>query len=116
MGRKTGLFAGSLRTSHRAAAVRSLIQSDKLNGHDPYAYLKDALQRLPTNKNHLTAELLPHRWPPLHAWHLFGHLVDHVTVCLLHVHMQGDGFPGRSHKSEMTHEESSPEFIPPSSG
>ena len=26
----------------------SLIQSAKLNGHDPHAYLRDVLQRLPT--------------------------------------------------------------------
>lgn len=26
----------------------SLIQSARLNGHDPYAYLKDALTQLPT--------------------------------------------------------------------
>ena len=26
----------------------SLIQSAKLNGHDPYAYLKEVLIRLPT--------------------------------------------------------------------
>ena len=44
----------------------SLIQSAKLNVHDPYAYLKDVLQRLPTHKNHLIAELLHHRWQPLH--------------------------------------------------
>ena len=45
----------------------SLIQSARLNGHDPYAYLKDVLQRLPTHKNHLIAELLPQRWQPLRA-------------------------------------------------
>ena len=28
----------------------SLIQSAKLNGHDPHAYLRDVLQRLPTHK------------------------------------------------------------------
>ena len=44
----------------------SLIQSSKLNRHDPYAYLKDVLQRLLTHKNHLIAELLPHRWQTLH--------------------------------------------------
>nr|ART90105.1 mobile element protein [uncultured bacterium] len=43
----------------------SLIQSAKLNGHDPYAYLKDVLQRLPTHKNNQITELLPHRWQPL---------------------------------------------------
>ena len=67
IGRKNWLFAGSLRAGQRAAAVMSLIQSARLNGHDPYAYLKDVLQRLPTHKNHLITELLPHRWQPLHA-------------------------------------------------
>ena len=66
IGRKNWLFAGSLRAGQRAAAVMSLTQSARLNGHDPYAYLKDVLQRLPTHKNHLIAELLPHRWQPLH--------------------------------------------------
>ena len=66
IGRKNWLFAGSLRAGQRAAAVMSLTQSARLNGHDPYAYLKDVLQRLPTHKNHLIAELLPHHWQPLH--------------------------------------------------
>jgi transposase len=39
----------------------SLSQSAKLNGLDPHAYLKDVLQRLPTHKVRLVAELLPHR-------------------------------------------------------
>ena len=29
----------------------SLIQSARLNGHDPYAYLKDVLTRLPTQRD-----------------------------------------------------------------
>lgn len=40
--------AGSLCSGKRAAAIMSLIQSARLNGHDPYAYLKDVLTRLPT--------------------------------------------------------------------
>ena len=64
IGRNNWLFAGSLRAGQRAAAVMSLIQSAKLNGHDPYAYLKDVLARLPTHKNSLIEELLPHRWVP----------------------------------------------------
>ena len=40
----------------------SLIQSAKLNDHDPYAYLKDVLTRLPTQKNNRLDELLPHNW------------------------------------------------------
>jgi transposase len=65
--RKNWLFAGSLRAGQRAAAVMSLIQSARLNGYDPYAYLKDVLQRPPTHKNHLIAELLAHRWQALHV-------------------------------------------------
>ena len=47
----------------------SLIQSAKLNGHDPYAYLKDVLAQLPTHKNNKIAELLPHRWQPSASHH-----------------------------------------------
>ena len=64
IGRNNWLFAGSLRAGKRGAAVMSLIQSARLNGHDPYAYLKDVLNRLPTQKNSAIGELLPHRWKP----------------------------------------------------
>ena len=64
LGRGNWLFAGSLRAGQRAAAVMSLIQSAKINGHDPYAYMKDILTRLPTQKNGQIDELLPHRWTP----------------------------------------------------
>lgn len=42
--------AETLMAGQRAAAIMSLIQSAKLNGHDPYAYLKDVLTRLPTHR------------------------------------------------------------------
>ena len=64
IGRKNWLFAGSLLAGQRAAVIMSLIQSAKLNGHDPHAYLRDVLQRLPTHKAHQIGELLPHRWVP----------------------------------------------------
>lgn len=64
IGRNNWMFAGSLRAGQRAAAVMSLIQSARLNGHDPYAYIKDVLTRLPTQKNSQIEELLPHRWQP----------------------------------------------------
>lgn len=64
IGRSNWLFAGSLRAGKRAAAVMSLIRSAKLNGHDPYAYLKDVLGRLPTQRASQIDELLPHRWKP----------------------------------------------------
>ena len=67
IGRNNWLFAGSLRAGQRAAAVMSLIQSARMNGHDPYAYLKDVLTRLPTHKASRIVELLPHRWKPADA-------------------------------------------------
>ena len=65
IGRSNWLFAGSLRAGQRAAAVMSLIQSAKLNGHDQYAYLKDVLARLPTQPASRIDDLLPHRWQPV---------------------------------------------------
>jgi transposase len=64
LGRSNWLFAGSLRSGQRAAAVMSLIQSARLNGHDPYVYLRDVLQRLPTQRASAITELLPHSWRP----------------------------------------------------
>jgi hypothetical protein len=42
----------------------SLIQSAKLNGLDPYAYLRDVLERLPTQPASRVGELMPHQWRP----------------------------------------------------
>ena len=64
MGRKAWLFCGSELAGQRAAVVMSLVVSAKLNGHDPWAYLKDVLTRLPTHLNSRIDELLPHRWQP----------------------------------------------------
>lgn len=64
MGRRAWLFAGSELAGQRTAMVMSLVQSARLNGHDPWAYLRDVLQRLPTQPNSRIEELLPHRWQP----------------------------------------------------
>jgi hypothetical protein len=61
------LFAGSQRAGERAANIMSLVQSAKLNGHDPYRYLKDVLERLPTHPASRLEELLPHHWQPSRA-------------------------------------------------
>jgi len=61
LGRNNWLLAGSLRAGQRAAAVMSLVQSARMNGHDPYTYLKDELTRLPTQRASQIGELLPHR-------------------------------------------------------
>lgn len=64
VGRKNWLFVGSQQAGERAAVVMSLIESAKLNGHDPWAYLKDVFERLPTLKQRDLAQLLPHNWRP----------------------------------------------------
>jgi hypothetical protein len=64
LGRKNWMFAGSLAAGERAASIMSLIATAKANGHDPYAYLKDVLTRLPSQLNSRIHELLPHRWQP----------------------------------------------------
>jgi transposase len=64
IGRSNWLCAGSLRAGKRAAAAMSLIHSARINGHDPYAYLREVLERLPTQRASQIGELLPHRWMP----------------------------------------------------
>ena len=63
-GRKNSLPAGTLASGQRAAVIMSLIQTAKLNGHDPYAYLRDVLTLLPTQIDRYIDQLLPHRWEP----------------------------------------------------
>lgn len=64
LGCSNWLFAGSLRSGKRAAAIMSLIQSARINGHAPYAYLKDVLTRLPTQRASEIGKLQPHQWVP----------------------------------------------------
>jgi transposase len=60
--RKNWLFAGSLRAGQRAAAIMSLLHTARLNGLEPYAYLKNVLERLPTQPASTMTDLLPYRW------------------------------------------------------
>ena len=64
LGRKNWLFSGSLAAGARAADIMSLIQSAKMNGLEPLAYLSDVLKRLPSHPNSRIAELLPTGWKP----------------------------------------------------
>jgi transposase len=62
LGAKNWLFVGSELAGRRAAVVMSLVQSAKLNGLDPWAYLRDVLARIHSHPSHRIDELLPHRW------------------------------------------------------
>jgi transposase len=65
LGRKNHLFAGSDGGGVRWAVLCSLIKTCKLNGVEPYSYLRDVLQRMvdghPINR---LDELLPWNWRP----------------------------------------------------
>ena len=65
VGRKNYLFAGSQRGAERAAAFYTLIETAKLNGLDPEAYLRDVLARINDHPQKRLAELLPWNWTPL---------------------------------------------------
>jgi transposase len=62
LGRKAWLFAGSERGGERAAVMYTLIQTAKLSGVDPQAWLADVLARLPDHPAKRIAELLPWNW------------------------------------------------------
>jgi transposase len=64
IGRKNYLFAGSDRGGERAATMYSLIETAKLNGLDPEAYLRDVLARIADHPINRIADLLPWNWKP----------------------------------------------------
>ena len=63
LGAKNWLFVGHPDAGDRAAVIYSLVVSCQRRGHDPHAYLKDVLARLPrmTTKDDLSP-LLPASW------------------------------------------------------
>lgn len=60
LGRKNSLFAGSEGGARRWAIVGSLIETAKLNGVEPFAWLRDALNHMiEGHPNHRLDELMP---------------------------------------------------------
>ena len=59
LGRKNYLFAGSDRGGDSAALIYSLIGTARLNGVDPYAYLRAVLERIGAHPINRIDELLP---------------------------------------------------------
>jgi transposase len=62
LGRRNYLFAGSDSGGQRAAVMYTIIESAKLNGHDPEAYLRDVLARIADHPINRIDELLPWNW------------------------------------------------------
>jgi hypothetical protein len=62
IGRKNYTFIGSDRGGRTAATLYSLVASCKRHQVDPFAYLKDVLERLPTHPAARLGELLPDAW------------------------------------------------------
>jgi transposase len=51
----------SVRAGQRAAAIQTLFGTARLNGLDPYAWLRDTLEKLPRWPYSRIDELLPRR-------------------------------------------------------
>lgn len=62
VGKKNWLFFGSEEAGQRSAVMYTLIENCRLHGVEPYAYLKDVLERLPTTTNQQVAQLTPRYW------------------------------------------------------
>jgi transposase len=67
VGRRNWTFAGSDRGGERAAAIYTLIETCKLNGVDPQAWLADVLARLPDHPAKRVGDLLPWTWKAARA-------------------------------------------------
>ena len=65
VGRRNWTFAGSDRGGERAAAMSTLIETAKLNGADPQAWLADVLTRLADHPARRLEDLFPWRWHQL---------------------------------------------------
>jgi transposase len=62
LGRRNYLFCGSDTGGQRAACIYTIIETCKLNGIDPQAYLADVLGRIADHPIQRIDELLPWRW------------------------------------------------------
>ena len=67
IGRKNWLFAGADTGAETLARAMTVIETAKLNGLDPQAYLADILNRIHDHKINRLDELLPWNWKPMEA-------------------------------------------------
>ena len=62
IGKKNWLFFGSEEAGQRSAVMYTLIGNCRIHGVEPYTYLKDVLERLPSMTNQEVAQLTPLNW------------------------------------------------------
>ena len=62
VGRKNYLFAGSHEAAQRSAMLYSLMGTCKLHDINPFTWLKNVLERIPSHPINKIQELLPHNW------------------------------------------------------
>lgn len=65
IGRKNWLFAGSDTGAETLARAMTIIETAKMNGLNPQAYLADVIERINEHKINRINELLPWNWAPL---------------------------------------------------
>ena len=65
IGRKNWLFAGADTGAETLARAMTIIETAKLNGLDPQAYLADIFERIHDHKINRLDELLPWNWAPM---------------------------------------------------
>ncbi len=66
IGKKNFLFIGHKDAGQRTAILYSLIQTCRIQGVDPFTYLKDVLERIPYMTNQTIGELTPVNWAAAH--------------------------------------------------
>lgn len=67
IGKKNWLFVGHRDAGKRAAILYTIIETCRIYGVEPYAYLKETLERLPTATNQTVLLLTPRAWAEAQA-------------------------------------------------
>ena len=62
LGKKNWLFIGEAEAGERSAILYTIVESCRRRGLDPYAYLREVLERLPRSSNQQVKDLTPEAW------------------------------------------------------
>ena len=62
VGKKNWLFVGDAQAGERSAIIYTVVESCRRRGINPYTYLCDVLQRLPTMTNRQIPDVTPQAW------------------------------------------------------